>query len=171
LHLAKRPGIRRAIELVERREADVVIVLWWSRLSREGRQQAAVLDRIEQVGGRVKSATEPVDASTAGGRFSREALLAVARPPGVAAAPPGRAAGLRRQPAPAPVPAGRTGRRPYPRPGRDLDRPVVALSVVVAYDISETTAAPGSRPPSNSGATGSSEACSSARSTTPSSPS
>ncbi len=74
MHLAKRPGIRRAIELVERREADVVIVLWWSRLSREGRQQAAVLDRIEQVGGRVKSATEPVDASTAGGRFSREAL-------------------------------------------------------------------------------------------------
>ena len=78
LQFDKRPGIRRVIELVEAGEADVIIVWRWSRLSRRRIHQAVIFDRIERAGGRVESATEPVDDTTAGGRFSREVLLAAA---------------------------------------------------------------------------------------------
>lgn len=78
LQFAKRPGIRRALDLVEASEADVVIVWRWSRLSRRRSDQAVILDRIEKAGGQVESATEPIDVTTAGGRFSREVMLAVA---------------------------------------------------------------------------------------------
>lgn len=78
LQFAKRPGIRRAIEMIEAGDAEVIVVWKWSRLSRRRVHQAVIIDRIEKVGGRVESATEPVDTSTAGGRFSREVLLAAA---------------------------------------------------------------------------------------------
>jgi site-specific DNA recombinase len=78
LQFSKRPGIRRAIETVEAGNADTLLVWRWSRLSRRRTHQAVIIDRIEHVGGRVESATEPVDATTAGGRFSREVLLAAA---------------------------------------------------------------------------------------------
>jgi site-specific DNA recombinase len=78
LKFERRPGIRESIELVERNDADVIVVYRWSRLSRKRTHQAVILDRIESVGGRIESATEPVDATTAGGRFSREVLLAMA---------------------------------------------------------------------------------------------
>lgn len=75
LKLAKRPGIRKAIEAVERGEADVILVYRWSRLSRRRVHQAALIDRIERAGGRVESSTEPVDTTTAGGKFSRGMFL------------------------------------------------------------------------------------------------
>jgi site-specific DNA recombinase len=78
LQFAKRPGIRKAIEMVEDGSADVVVVWRWSRLSRKRTDQAVILDRIEKAGGRAESAQEPIDATNAGGRFSREVLLAMA---------------------------------------------------------------------------------------------
>lgn len=78
LQFAKRPGIKKAIEMIEAGEADVILVWRWARLSRRRTDQAVILDRVESAGGRVESATEPVDATTAGGRFSREVLLAAA---------------------------------------------------------------------------------------------
>src|SRR5581483_10587436 len=67
-----------------------------------------------------------------GPRDSRRRLRAPHAP-----AHQGRAARSVRQPAMVPVPAGRTTRRLHPRPGRHLDRPIVALTYMIAYDISE----------------------------------
>jgi DNA invertase Pin-like site-specific DNA recombinase len=78
LQFAKRPGIRRALARVEAHEAQVVVVYRWSRLSRRQPHQAVILERLEKAGGRVESASEPVDTSTAGGKFSRNVLLAAA---------------------------------------------------------------------------------------------
>jgi site-specific DNA recombinase len=77
LKLERRPGIQEALKMIEGGEADVLVVYRWSRLSRKRTHQAVILDRIESVGGRVECATEPVDTLTAGGRFSREILLAM----------------------------------------------------------------------------------------------
>ena len=78
LQYEKRPGIRRAIEAVESKSAQVVIVYRWSRLSRRQIHQAVILDRVERARGRVESATESVDSAKASGRFSRNVMLAAA---------------------------------------------------------------------------------------------
>jgi site-specific DNA recombinase len=64
--------------MVERDQADVIVVYRWSRLSRKRTDQAVILDRVERAGGGIECATESVDATTAGGKFSREVLLAMA---------------------------------------------------------------------------------------------
>lgn len=78
LQFEKRPGIRRAIAAVEAKSVRVVIVYRWSRLSRRQHHQAVILHRIEAAGGRVESATEPVDTRRASGRFNRNVMLAAA---------------------------------------------------------------------------------------------
>ena len=78
LQFSRRPGIQRVLKAVEAGEAETVLVWRWSRLSRRRQDQVVIMTRIEDVGGRVESATEPVDATTAGGRFSREILFAMA---------------------------------------------------------------------------------------------
>lgn len=78
LQFARRPGIRRAIEDVEAGRASVVVIYRWSRLSRRQAHQAVILDKIEKAGGKVESATEPVDTTKASGRFGRNVLLAAA---------------------------------------------------------------------------------------------
>ena len=74
----RRPGVQRVMGMVTDRAADVVIVWRWSRLSRQRLHQAVALDTIERAGGRVESATEPFDTTTAGGEFGRDVLLAAA---------------------------------------------------------------------------------------------
>jgi DNA invertase Pin-like site-specific DNA recombinase len=74
----RRPGIQRVMAMVTDRAADVVLVWRWSRLSRQRLHQAVALDTIERAGGRVESATEPFDTSTAGGEFGRDVMLAAA---------------------------------------------------------------------------------------------
>lgn len=54
--------------------ADVTVVYRWSRLSRRRLDQLHLIEKL----GRVESASESVDVSTAGGRFSRDLLLGVA---------------------------------------------------------------------------------------------
>lgn len=69
-----RPAVQRVMAMVERKEADVVILWKWSRLSRNRLDWAIAVDKIETLGGRIESATEPVDTSTATGRFARGML-------------------------------------------------------------------------------------------------
>lgn len=49
--LAKRPGLRRAVEMVEAREAEVVVVAYFDRLVRKLAVQEEVVERIERAGG------------------------------------------------------------------------------------------------------------------------
>jgi DNA invertase Pin-like site-specific DNA recombinase len=67
--------IMGAIERVERREARGIAVWRYSRFGRDRVGNAINLARLEAVGGRLESATEPVDATTAIGRFQRGMIL------------------------------------------------------------------------------------------------
>lgn len=70
----KRPAVRRVIASVQAGDADVVVLWKWSRLARNRRDWAVAVDMIETVGGRLESATEPVDATTSAGRLARGML-------------------------------------------------------------------------------------------------
>lgn len=67
--------IMRAIELVENRKARGIAVWRYSRFGRDRVGNAVNLARVENVGGQLQSATEPVDAETAIGRFQRGMIL------------------------------------------------------------------------------------------------
>jgi site-specific DNA recombinase len=51
--LAQRPGLRRALELVEAGEADVLVAAYFDRLVRSLRVQDELVSRVEQAGGQV----------------------------------------------------------------------------------------------------------------------
>ncbi len=51
--LAKRPGLRRAVELVEAGDANVVVVAYFDRLVRSLAVRAEVVERIEKAGGAI----------------------------------------------------------------------------------------------------------------------
>ncbi|APD18778.1 serine integrase [Streptomyces phage Raleigh] len=63
--------IMGGIERIERREVRGIAVWRYSRFGRNRTGNAANLARVEAAGGLLESATEPVDASTAIGRFAR----------------------------------------------------------------------------------------------------
>lgn len=67
----KRPAVQRVMASIEAREADVVILWKWSRLSRSRKDWALAIDRADVAGGKIESATEPIDTATASGRFAR----------------------------------------------------------------------------------------------------
>jgi DNA invertase Pin-like site-specific DNA recombinase len=67
--------IMQCIEGVERGEARGVAVWRYSRFGRDRTGNAINLARLQQAGGELESATEPVDASTAIGRFQRGMIL------------------------------------------------------------------------------------------------
>lgn len=69
-----RPAVQRVMAAIEAREADVVVLWKWSRLSRSRLDWAVAVDKVESVGGRIESATEPLDTTTATGRFARGML-------------------------------------------------------------------------------------------------
>lgn len=69
-----RPGILRVMEMVDAKEADVIILWKWSRLSRSRLDWAVAADRVETMGGRIESATEQIDVSTSTGRLARGML-------------------------------------------------------------------------------------------------
>jgi len=70
----KRPNFSEVFNVA----ADTVVVYRWSRLSRRRLDQAVLIDLLEKAGKLVESACEPVDPSTAGGRFSRDQMLLMA---------------------------------------------------------------------------------------------
>jgi len=69
-----RPAVQRVMTMIEKSEADVIILWKWSRLSRQRLDWAVAIDKVESVGGRIESATEQVDVSTSTGRFARGML-------------------------------------------------------------------------------------------------
>lgn len=69
-----RPGVQKVMSLIEDKGADVIVLWKWSRLSRSRLDWAVAADKVETLGGRIESATEPVDVSTSVGRFARGML-------------------------------------------------------------------------------------------------
>lgn len=74
----KRRQVERAVGMIERREADVLVVWKVSRVSRNRVDWNIAVDRIESIGGQVESATEPMDTTTSSGRFARGVLAELA---------------------------------------------------------------------------------------------
>jgi site-specific DNA recombinase len=70
----KRPAVQRVMAMVENREADVVVLWKWSRLSRSRLDWAVAADKVQGWGGLIESATEPLDTTTSTGRFARGML-------------------------------------------------------------------------------------------------
>ncbi|WP_326678549.1 recombinase family protein [Streptomyces sp. NBC_01237] len=70
-----RRKIMKCIERVEAGEVRGVAVWKYSRFGRDRTGNAANLARLQQAGGELESATEPVDATTAIGRFQRGMIL------------------------------------------------------------------------------------------------
>lgn len=68
------PTLERAVESVEARRYDVVVVWKFSRVARHRVRWAVALDRIETAGGRLESATEQFDTSTSVGQLGRGML-------------------------------------------------------------------------------------------------
>lgn len=66
-----RPAVQRVLEMIESNQADIIILWKWSRLSRNRKDWAVAADRVDVAGGRIESATEPIDTATASGRFAR----------------------------------------------------------------------------------------------------
>lgn len=69
-----RPAVQRVMQLIEDGQADVIVLWKWSRLSRRRLDWAVAVDKVESVGGRIESATEPLDTTTSAGRLARGML-------------------------------------------------------------------------------------------------
>lgn len=74
----QRRGVQAAMEALEAQRVDVVVLWRWSRLSRSRKDWAIAADRADRVGGRIESATEPIDTATAAGRFQRGVMVELA---------------------------------------------------------------------------------------------
>ena len=70
----KRPAVLRVMEMVENHEVDVIVLWKWSRLSRSRLDWAVAADKVQTAGGRIESATEPLDTTTSTGRLARGML-------------------------------------------------------------------------------------------------
>lgn len=68
---SKRPKVQAVMAAIEDGSADVILLWKWSRLSRSRKDWAVAADRVDVAGGRIESATEPIDTATASGRFAR----------------------------------------------------------------------------------------------------
>lgn len=74
----KRPGVQAVMGMIERHEADTILLWKWSRLSRNRLDWYVAADRCQQAGGAIESATEPIDTSTSIGRLSRGMMIEIA---------------------------------------------------------------------------------------------
>lgn len=68
------PRLDQAVAAVEAGDYDVVLVWKFSRVARHRLRWAVAIDRVEEAGGRIESATEDVDTTTSTGRFTRGML-------------------------------------------------------------------------------------------------
>lgn len=73
-----RPGVQTVMSMVERGEVDVIVLWKWSRWSRNRLDWYVAADKAQQAGGRIESATEPIDTSTSIGRLSRGMMIEIA---------------------------------------------------------------------------------------------
>lgn len=69
-----RPAVQRVMAAIEAHEVDVIVLWKWSRLSRSRLDWAVAADRVATAGGRIESATEPLDTTTSTGRLARGML-------------------------------------------------------------------------------------------------
>lgn len=69
--------VEHAVKMIERGEADVLVVWKISRVARSLKDWVNALDRVEGVGGQIESATEPFDDSSVGA-FSRSMIATMA---------------------------------------------------------------------------------------------
>jgi site-specific DNA recombinase len=76
--LAKRPGLRRAIEMVEAGEADVLFVAFFDRLVRSLKVQLEVAERVESAGGKIVALDVGEVGAGATGKLTAQFLGAVA---------------------------------------------------------------------------------------------
>lgn len=74
----KRRQVEQGVKMIEDDEAEVLVVWKISRVARNRLDWNIAVDRVESVGGRLESATEPVDATTSTGRFTRGMLAELA---------------------------------------------------------------------------------------------
>lgn len=74
----KRRQVEQAIKMIEDKKAEVLVVWKISRVSRNRMDWAIAVDRVESIGGRLESSTEPMDTSTSSGRFARGVLAEMA---------------------------------------------------------------------------------------------
>lgn len=70
-----RPAVRRVMAMIAAREADVIVLWKWSRLSRSRRDWAVASDEVDRAGGRIESATEAIDTGTSTGRLARGVMV------------------------------------------------------------------------------------------------
>lgn len=64
-----RPGVARVLDMIDRRDVDVVLVAKLDRLTRSTRDLGDLLDRMQAAGVALVSLTENLDTSTASGRM------------------------------------------------------------------------------------------------------
>jgi DNA invertase Pin-like site-specific DNA recombinase len=76
--LAKRPGLRRAVEMVESGDAEVVVVAFFDRLVRSLKVQLEVAERVEAAGGRIVALDVGEIGVGATGKLTAQFLGAVA---------------------------------------------------------------------------------------------
>lgn len=74
----KRRQVETAVKLIETKQAEVIVVWKISRVARNRTDWAIAVDRVEGVGGRLESSTEPMDTTTSSGRFARGMLAELA---------------------------------------------------------------------------------------------
>jgi site-specific DNA recombinase len=74
----KRRKVEKAVAMIEAGTVDVVVVWKLSRVARNRLDWNIAVDRVESAGGRLESATEPLDTTTSSGRFARGMLAEVA---------------------------------------------------------------------------------------------
>lgn len=68
------PRLDQAVASVEAGEYDVILVWKYSRVARHRLRWAVAIDRVEDAGGRLESATEQFDTTTSSGRLARGML-------------------------------------------------------------------------------------------------
>lgn len=73
-----RPGVQAVMDMVTRGDVDVILLWKWSRWSRNRLDWYVAADKAQQGGGRIESATEPIDTSTSIGRLSRGMMIEIA---------------------------------------------------------------------------------------------
>jgi site-specific DNA recombinase len=76
--LAKRPGLRRAVEMVEAGEARVVVVAFFDRLVRSLKVQLEIAERVEAAGGKILALDVGEVGAGATGKLTAQFLGAVA---------------------------------------------------------------------------------------------
>jgi DNA invertase Pin-like site-specific DNA recombinase len=72
---SRRPEMQRAMRLIEDGTANVLVIRKWNRISRRNLHWFQAEYQVEQAGGRIESALEQVDATTAVGRFARNSMI------------------------------------------------------------------------------------------------